>query len=575
MLTRRFPRQMAGFAVVGALLLAPQTAAQTYGPDNQPVGFGCLIQDNNQGKQLPPDAHGDPLFKVVTEQKFCPENALDFRNLLQKLGFEVHPAMVADRGYHNPLPQGLFSFFEAVTGRMDGQDIEFGDWFFGHFQAAINNDTAATSELAEQQQASGNALLLESVVWDPTIGMFRFYEIRGNGQTGIWFYRGSSLDILKDITNLWRNTDPSQLLFGEVKLGGARLRCSGCHMNGGPVMKELKFPHDMWWRKERPLLLGSMVIQPQLQPILDNVVSADIFSQWVTAGYKKLFASQPYMEERANRTLQEQLRPIFCEQEVNLESDIKPLGDPSADTIQAQAGFFVDPRLLPDGPYHVTIKKDLYVNALNHFQSDFLDFQAGGPRPTDGIDGDHAFETPVKGFSDMLLADAMVASGLVTKEFVLDVVAVDMTRPMFSDARCGLLRLVPEKSKDWLEEFESRLEASPSPAAQELYRNLTDPGRNAAFHQKKAAELMQKVQANAAQQNAVTGYVRLLTQRRIEVFHAQISQHPQGQIFEPDFRLIFPTLQLLKPDQNEIAYGGVPGQFWLSPASGLVELSPP
>jgi hypothetical protein len=221
------------------------------------------------------------------------------------------------------------------------------------------------------------------------------------------------------------------------------------------------------------------------------------------------------------------------------------------------------------------MQKTLYVAALNQFNSLFLDYQAGGARSTDGIDGDHAFETPVKGRSDILLAEAMVKSGLIDAEFVLDVVALDMTRPMFSDARCGLLQLVPDQAADqWRAEFTRRLQASPQSAAQELYKNLTDPQRTAAFHRERAAQLMRAVQANAQQQSAVTGYVRLLAQRRISVYQAQVSQHPQGQIFEPGFRLIFPTLQLLMKNQQQIAYGGVPEQYWLNPESGLVTLAP-
>jgi hypothetical protein len=33
-------------------------------------------------------------------------------------------------------------------------------------------------------------------------------------------------------------------------------------------------------------------------------------------------------------------------------------------------------------------------------------------------------------------------------------------------------------------------------------------------------------------------------------------------------------MQLLMKNQQQIAYGGVPGQYWLNPESGLVELAP-
>lgn len=536
---------------------------------------GCTIQDNNTGNVLPTQGtgvHGDPLFKIVTSQNFCPDNALVFRGILQGLGLDLHPAMVANRGFNDPLPAGSFSFFEAVTGNYQGTNLEFGDWFFGHFQTAVNNNTAGTSVLAEQQQASPNALLLESVVWDPTVGMYRFYEIRGNGQGGEWFYRGSSQDIQDDIQNLWRNYDPSEPIFGTAAFGGPRLRCSGCHMNGGPLMKELQSPHDSWWRKERPLRFGSMVIQPAIQGILDKVVDAGDFSSWVKAGYTKLFNSEQYMQARSQKSLQEQLRPLFCEQEVNLESDSRPYTD-AADTIQVPAAFFVDPRLTPDGPKSVAISKDLYTKALNHFQSSFMDSQNGDQ--TAGIDADHAFEAPVKGYSDIQLIDALVKRGLIDNKFVLAAVAVDMTRPMFSRDRCALLQLLPNKdASGWQEEFQKKLQASPSSAAQEFQKNLTDPSRTPAYYYQRAAKLMKAIQENTANQTAVNSYVRLLAQRRIAVFSAQISQNPHGQIFEPDFRLIFPTFQLIGKDQQEMAYGGVPGQYWLNPDTGLVELAP-
>lgn len=533
----------------------------------------CLIQDNNTGAVLPPNAHGDVLFQVLESQPTCPQNALLFRNLLQQKGLMLHPAMVANRGFHNPLPAGSFSFFEAVTGTWEQQKLDFGDFFFGHFTAASIDGTAATSILSPQQSATPNNLLLESVVWDPRKGMFNFYEIRGNGEGGVWFYRGDSYDIVKDIANLWRSYSPNELLFGSVALGGARLRCSGCHMNGGPIMKELATPHDSWWRQERQLPLGAMRIAPELQPILASVVDAGAFSGWVKAGVQKLLASPQYVQLRGQRSLQEQLRPLFCEQEVNLASDVLPLESPDLE-VRAPVGLLVDARLLPQGPEFLIFPKSLYVSALQSFGSAFFDFQSG-QTPPGQIDADHPFETPVKSWSDMQLVDGLVAEGLIDQEFVLDVLAVDISRPMFSNERCRLLRLLPESaSSTWRAEFERNLALSPSPGAKELLDNLKNPERNGAFHQRRARALVAAVQQNSAFQWGVTGLVRLLAQQRIAVFHAQISQHPAGQIFEPDFRLIFPTFNLLKQDQQDVAYGGVPGQFWLDPRTGRVELAP-
>jgi hypothetical protein len=543
-----------------------------------PPGAGCTIQNNNTTSPLAPGANDDALFKLLSAQSRCPQNALIFRELLLANKLAPRPTMVANRGFHNPLPQGSFSFFETVTGSYGGQALAPGDWFFGHFTAASIDSTAATSTLVPQQSATLDNLLLETLIWDPKKQMFNFYEIRGTGQGGVWFYRGDSADIQADIQNLYRAYDTSQPVFmGPLVAGVAtlpRLRCSGCHVNGGPIMKELKAPHDSWWTAARPLDLGALRIAPEFKPLVDNVVSANDFSSWVKAGAAKLFASAPYWNRRTTLPLQEQLRPLFCEQEVNLESDTQPLQGPAQD-ILAPMGAFVDQRLVPDIP-GVTIRKDRYVAALNLFQSVFTDYQNNSVQPINQIDADHAFETPVKSHTDMLLADRMVASGLIDEKFVYDVIAVDMTRPMFSAARCGLLQLVPGSAPtpDWKALFERNLAGSDLPAAKELLAHLRDPARSPAYHRARAKALVTLVQTHADKlQPAVNGYVRLLTQRRIAVYQAQVSQHPQGQIFEPGFRLIFPTMQLFAKNQQQIAYGGVPGQYWLNPATGLVELT--
>lgn len=558
----------------------------------------CKIQNNNTGKTLAAvDANGnvipdrdadgnllvnnDALFKLLSAQARCPGNALEFRDLVLKNGMSLKPSMVANRGFHNPLPQGSFSFFEAVIGAYSGQDLKLGDWFFGHFTAASIDNTALTSIMSPQQAATPDNLLLETLVWDPVKQVFNFYEIRGNGEGGIWFYRGDSNDIMADIKNLHRAYDPSQPIFmGPLNAGQAtmpRLRCSGCHMNGGPIMKELKTPHDSWWRTSRPLDFGAMRIAVELKPIVENVVTADDFSQWIKLGDEKLFNSEPYWKRRSALPLQEQLRPIFCEQEVNLESDPEPLEGPSL-TIAAPVGAFVDQRLVPDIPA-VTINKALYVNTLTLFNSQFFDYQSGNfqnsVQPVNQIDGDHAFEVPVKAHSDMLLAQKMISSGLIDEKFLFDVISLDMTNPMFSRARCSMLQLVPSSAPTpkWKAVFQQNLANSTLLAAKELLANMKDATRTPAYYQGKAKALITMVQTNAANQLNVNGYVRLLAQRRIAVYQDQISQHPQGQIFEPGFRLIFPTMQLFQKNQQQIAYGGVPAQYWLNPATGTVQLT--
>src|SRR5262249_3520022 len=265
-------------------------------------------------------------------------NVFPLRSRLEKACLKPHPSFVGNRGYDNPLPEGSFSFFEAVTGELDGQNIVFGDFFFGHFTELDSTHTI----LSPQQEATPNSLMIESFAFDPKKGYYNFYEMRGNGQGGDWYYRGDSIDTANDLQRLTRNYDPKQPVFGLT------LRCSGCHMNGGPILKELSSPNNSWWRKERPLPLGGLRIAPDLQPIFDKKVDAGDFASWIRGGVEKPQSSPAYLDARSKLTWQEQLRPLFCEQEVNIDSSPEPY-DGQGKTVVIPVAFFVDPRLAPRG----------------------------------------------------------------------------------------------------------------------------------------------------------------------------------------------------------------------------------
>ena len=81
------------------------------------------------------------------------------------------------------------------------------------------------------------------------------------------------------------------------------------------------------------------------------------------------------------------------------------------------------------------------------------------------------------------MTEALVEMGVVDKEFVADVLAVDFANPVFSPSRCSLLKLVPAEGKpDFLPRFQAALKTSTEPAAKVLLENLTDPKRDANFH---------------------------------------------------------------------------------------------
>ncbi len=222
------------------------------------------------------------------------------------------------------------------------------------------------------------------------------------------------------------------------------------------------------------------------------------------------------------------LRPLFCETEINLESDTTPL-DLVATSVQIPAASIVNP-LLAEGS--LTLALPAYLQLLNSFKMQFPE--------TTNRDADHAWLTPVKGYSDLTAIQSLIKNGVVTEEFVADVLAVDFENPLLSSKRCKLVQLV---HADGLTKFAERLKVSTLPGAKDLLENLTDPEKTKSFHTQKAKVHLEKTGALLKTADGQAQLFKKLIKNRIDVFNAEISKNPRGQILEPGFRVIFPAPQ--------------------------------
>ena len=445
-------------------------------------------------------ANDDVLAHELRTVETCPRDVFAFRNMLIRNGGRLETALVANRGFHNPA-LGSFSMFEMVLGR----DLEAGDAFFGHFT------TPAGTLLTPEQAPTANALMIEAFAFDPHKGVYNFYELRGDGTTGQWFYRGDSVDILADTRELHLADEPHF---------GTRLRCSGCHVNGGPIMKELTAPHNDWWEPKRGLDFAGRTPDARISEVLKTLVPAARLAEAVKRGTAKLEASEAFQKARTATSLREQLRPLFCPVELNFESDTALTGD-----VTIPAGFFVDPRL---HKRTVKISRAAYDAELRKADSTFPE--------TKNRDADHAWLTPVKAASDIAVIDELVRRGVISNDLVADILAVDFTEPVFSAVRCGLLRAVPTQfSPGWASAFTAELATSSLPGAKELRENIVNPERTPLYHARRAAAFITACTANKL--DALYGQ---LVQRREAVLTSQISKNPKGQILEPGFRVIFP-----------------------------------
>jgi len=463
----------------------------------------------------------DALALLLIAQDRCPDKALDFRNLVEVSGAQLETTMVNFESFRDP-NSGAFFVFEIVSGQPAGLNhaIDRGDLLFGHFLAPDGAHLTSNT----------NGLLLEAIAWDPVKQLFNFYELVKDSKTrrASWFFRGDSTLILDDIQLLYRQRTAGQQSFQGL------LRCSGCHVNAGLIQKELAGPHNDWWTKSRRLPLGDLTPDADVAKIFKGLVDPDELAKVVQATSRRLSASPQYRKALQSRTMQEQLRPLFCAVEVNIESDKDP-ADALKPTVQIPAGFFADPRL---SGASVAIPRANYDQALHQHHSQM-------PEPPDGpggTDADHAWLAPVKANSDITLADALVEMGVIDNEFVADVLAVDFTNPLISAPRCGLLTLVPaEGGPDFLTRFETALKASAQPAAKQLLDNLTDPKRDANFHRQQVAAYLDACQTRASKPEAANEWFGVLVQRRAEVDRAELSKHPNDQKILEVGRVVFPS----------------------------------
>ena len=467
-------------------------------------------------ENLATPAPQDPVARVLAAQRTCPKNAIEFVKALEQLGARMEPTVVNFVGFHNPDP-GAFFIFETVSTTAASPStfkIDRGDLLFGHFATANNS-----GQLVSNQEG----LTIELIAWDPDKQFYNFYEL----VDGSWFYRGDSKSILDDVQLLHRQRNASEQVFG------TGLRCSGCHVNGGLLQKELTPPHNDWFVKNRALPMGALRPDAFVKGKLANAVDAGELSKLVSAGAQRLAASPGYRKVLAARSMQELLRPLFCPMEVNIESDPEAFDDHKP-TLQVPSSFFVDSRLAA-GP--ISIKREHYDAALQRVHSRL-------PKNAGRTDADHAWLTPVKAQSDMAAVDSLVEQGVVDNEFVAAVLAVDFTNPVFSKRRCDLLKLVPEeRGPDFVARFQSALRGASVPGAVELLDNLSDPARNVDFHKKQALAFLTNCQQRSAESDTVLDWLRLLAQRRAEVSTSEISRNPDGHILEDPGRVVFPVTQ--------------------------------
>jgi hypothetical protein len=173
--------------------------------------------------------------------------------------------------------------------------------------------------------------------------------------------------------------------------------------------------------------------------------------------------------------VEELLRPLFCTVDINLQSAIEVNFD-------NLGGLFIDSQFgAQNGP---TLRKSDYDALVGEFKQRIVD---GNGRPLRDKDRQPIVDTffkltfPARGELDFRHQFELMnrEPKIVDFDFISDVRHVDFTRPIFSPARCGLLKHAPKLTgrdinvEEIRKGFVTNLKKDSSPAAQQLLASFT------------------------------------------------------------------------------------------------------
>jgi hypothetical protein len=476
----------------------------------------------------------------------APKSIVEIRQrLLKEFKGTLKTHIVANGGHEHPVSRNvMFMAFETYAGPTPGGLVEEGDLFFGYFLEPEGNTVGIGSGF------------VELIAWDRTKQMFNFWELIG----ARWLYRGDSGDVLTNIARL--NVGDEAPRFNFVKKnsldGSPVLRCSGCHTLGTPIMKELEAPHNDWWTSKNKLPPGPFQLRQDAAGLFQDATDASNLSFQVKKSINRLVEARA-KSQGAGQNVRQQLRSLFVTMEMNLASDTVPFEERAraGQPVEVPRDFFVDARLAGQGQ-PVPVGMVSYKQALTKVGSRFP--ASGGV----GSETRHAFLVPARSHVDNRVIDSLLKQGVLDEELVADVLAVDMTTPVYSSARASLIRFVPERAAN-VSELRTQLilglKSAPKSdrAAQELLANLTDSSRTAEAHRKASAAYLAACVAAASEADTIEGWLRVAGQRRRAIESAQAGAHPEGNVVEKGFREVFP------------AQNAAPKPLRLNPKTGRAE----
>lgn len=402
---------------------------------------------------------GDPFFNLVLKEHADVFSLPEIEDLLQPNKTNRNLFVVHEHIMDSSRPGSRRSVI-AFQGSNGGEVLST-NVMLSVFFSSEGFPESPTNTGAERLSA------LEAWGWDNDRGRYNYYKLDSSGPPNVgmaWRFRGSS-DDLQRVSFDRRNT------------------CMACHVNGGPIMKELFLPWNNWHSfKSEPKHLLRTTLASQRWP----VANSDAFKQLTgaeTLEVSIIAAIQQFNTRRIDATLKREattgniatnvngmrtvmegrrlLQHLFKTTEFNIISASElsvahPIGPRASVTgdFRIPPSFFLNSNLIGGGSRAgytglglasargfsvragASLKLSEYKSAVTRLGLKIL----GQPG-----DANFAWFVPEASHIDNDTVDRLIDRGIVPGQFVAAALAIDLKNPVLSDARATLLKYIPNQ----------------------------------------------------------------------------------------------------------------------------------
>lgn len=280
--------------------------------------------------------------------------------------------------------------------------------------------------------ANSEASLLQLIAWSDVDQAFHFFE----RQHGVWGWAGNSFHALRQ---------PSR---GQGPFDS--------HINGGLVMKELKFPWAHWHSQSSSIPREAFPPDSEFHsnPLFARVDNAEVLENIVKSGVARWTKSRLSAESSrgALKNAWAYFRQIVTPTSANLISTSLEFRRVRGNTLKLPSSFFFDTDGLELGvsridPFsdaipggRIEVDGDLYADAVRD-----LEMMVPSDGGTTSVEGDthFCFLVPERAFEDVEVAKQLLENGIISPRFLLSLLMVDFQNPVRSDRRARLVKYCP------------------------------------------------------------------------------------------------------------------------------------